>query len=239
MNRKRVILTSCSIILLCTAIIVGFTFALFTEEVTLKNHLQAGELSIKLYRTELEYTELDASGNLVKRVNKTYVNYTPGASDESDMNVFGLDSGIVKMVPQSYRKATMTLASPVENDVAFDYNVQLKLDAESAELFAKQLLVTVVDYKGDTVVDQKPLSEFYEVENGDYSITSGTMEAAAEATTHTFTVTILFNNDTTENNKLHGEEVSFDLYVVATQRTAELGTAIEDTTAAETTVEME
>ena len=239
MNRKRALLTSGSIILLCTAIIVGFTFALFTEEISLKNHLQAGEMNLTLARTELEYTELDASGNLVKRVNKTPVNYTPGATDASDTNVFGLDNGIVKMVPQSYRKATMTLTSPVENDVAFDYNVQLKLDAESDELFAKQLLVTVVDYKGRIVVNQKPLNEFYVVENGDYSITSGTMEAAAEVTTHTFTVTILFDDNTTENNKLHSEEVSFDLYIVATQRTAELGTAIEDTTAAETTVENE
>ena len=62
MNRKRVILTSYSIILLCTAILVGVTFALFNEQVALANHLKAGELNVTLTRTELEYKTLDNKG---------------------------------------------------------------------------------------------------------------------------------------------------------------------------------
>ena len=43
-NRKRALLVSGSVILLCMTIIVGMTWALFTDTRTLTNHLKAGDL---------------------------------------------------------------------------------------------------------------------------------------------------------------------------------------------------
>ena len=53
MNKRRAMLVSCAVILLCMAIIGGMTFALFTDRATISNHLQAGDLQITLKRTEL------------------------------------------------------------------------------------------------------------------------------------------------------------------------------------------
>ena len=47
-NRKRALLVSASVILLCMTIIVGMTWALFTDTATVENHLQAGDLNITL-----------------------------------------------------------------------------------------------------------------------------------------------------------------------------------------------
>ena len=49
-NRKRALLVSASVILLCMTIIVGMTWALFTDTQKVTNHLQAGDLSITLKR---------------------------------------------------------------------------------------------------------------------------------------------------------------------------------------------
>ena len=84
MNRKRVILTSCSIILLCTAIIVGMTFALFSEQMKLTNHLKAGELSITLTRTNLKYSTLDGKGYLKEVVVEKDEDFT--ASNSANKN---------------------------------------------------------------------------------------------------------------------------------------------------------
>ena len=46
MRRKRALLISCSVILLCVSIIVGMTYALFTDSVSVNTHLQAGNLDI-------------------------------------------------------------------------------------------------------------------------------------------------------------------------------------------------
>ena len=64
MNKKRILLASCSIIAMCLCAIVGMTYALFTDSVSVKNHLQAGNLDIALVRTDLEYAILDNDGYL-------------------------------------------------------------------------------------------------------------------------------------------------------------------------------
>ena len=52
-HRKRTLLVSSAVIMLCMTIIVGMTWALFTDTQTVHNHLQAGDLKITLKRTEL------------------------------------------------------------------------------------------------------------------------------------------------------------------------------------------
>ena len=62
MKTKRILLVSCSIILLCLMIITGLTYALFTDQFSVGNHLEAGRLNVTLERTHLEYSVLDEFG---------------------------------------------------------------------------------------------------------------------------------------------------------------------------------
>ena len=61
-NRKRTLIVSAAIILLAMTIIVGTTFALFTDTQTVSNHLQAGTLEVTLkrrtYKDHVDYRRL-------------------------------------------------------------------------------------------------------------------------------------------------------------------------------------
>ena len=79
MNKRRLLLVSCSIILLCMLSIVGMTFALFTSSVGVRNHLVAGSLDVTLHRTDLAYTVLDsATGKLITVTDPRLIEKTGG-----------------------------------------------------------------------------------------------------------------------------------------------------------------
>ena len=61
---KKILAFSCVIIMLCTTVIVGASYALFNETISVGNHLQAGNLDADLTRTNLKYAVLDADGVL-------------------------------------------------------------------------------------------------------------------------------------------------------------------------------
>ena len=50
-KRTKTMLFSALTLLVCTVLIVGGTFALFTDSVMVNNHLSAGNLEVGLYRT--------------------------------------------------------------------------------------------------------------------------------------------------------------------------------------------
>ena len=211
MRKKRVLLLSCAVILLCLCMIVGGTYALLTEQVVTNHHLKAGTLDVTLERTALEYTKLDENGCLVVISNSDVVDFTNLTTE----NIFGL-TGETKLVPGGYFQATMRLTN--NGDVAFDYSVQVKLKTES-NAFAEQLQVSVVDGEGNPIVDangvpvfDKKLSELGTAQ----SIDTGTM---LKAGADTFTVRVAFL-DSDENNDAQGLETKFDLVVTATQQTS-------------------
>ena len=133
-NRKRALLVSASIILLCMTIIVGMTWALFTDTKNVSNHLQAGDLSITLKRTELTKTTLNTSGKLVTSdPDKTVVNF----SNSTDKNVFGIVDG-EKVVPGTKYVAKMKIEN--HSDVAFGYWIEIVCtDKTNGADLAKQL----------------------------------------------------------------------------------------------------
>ena len=240
MNRIRAISLSSAIILLCTLIIVGVTFALFSESVTLSNHLQAGELTLKLTRTDLKYAVLNEKGYIELVENGEYVDFSN--TNSSDANIFDLrPDAKTYIAPGSYFEATMELENV--GDVAFTYEVVIKMGARSNNVnqnLAEQLLLTVVDSSGN-VVNEKLLKDFY-TDDGVYTLISDLMEKGDDPDTFTIKVKFLDTADEedqkhlgefVDNNDAQAEIALFDLYVIAVQKT----TAPEQSTPEQSTPE--
>ena len=203
-RRKRVLLVSCAVILLCVTIIVGSTYALFTETVRSTNHLEAGNLDITLVRTKLETRMLGADGKLVTATNNTATSFTEANQD----NLFGIPNGAT-VIPGAYFDATMEIANG--GNVAFGYSVRIQLNGESTEL-AEQLTVTV--RHPDGTEKSMKLSEL----GAPYTIDAG--EMVKGNTTQTFGVRVAFDKlDDAVNNTAMLKKASFDLIVSATQST--------------------
>ena len=200
----RGLLISGSVILLCMTVIVGMTFALFTDSKSVRNHLRAGALSITLTRTHLEYAVLDEQGKLAVTVVEEPCDF----SGESKENVFGVDAEGIRIVPGSYFKAQMEIENG--GDAAFTYNVGIQLIGEPNSLM-EQLLVTVTHPDGSKT--EKMLNELV----AGLTVSVGEMEKGAAA--QTFTVEISFVDDTAINNAAQMQLAEFDLLVTATQKT--------------------
>lgn len=221
MKKKRSLLIACSVIMLCVCVIVGMSYALFTDSVTVNNHLQAGNLKVVLKRTNLEYSVLDEYGELPISRDTTVVDFT--TSTFADKNVFGLDSSDILIVPGSYFDAKMKIENA--GTTAFNYTVNIKLTdpatEETVNALAKQLRVTFTDHNGNT--QSKMLSELLAGEQFD-----GAKLKKGES--ETFRVRIDFvddreynvglaQNDRIVNNAAMSQLVKFDLIVNATQAT--------------------
>jgi len=210
-SRTRTLLVSCVVILLNVAIIVGVTWALFTDTQKVSNHLQAGDLSITLKRTELTKTTLNTNGYLVEQpTDTTVVNF----SNPTDANVFGLGEN-EKIVPGSKFVAKMDIAN--NSDVAFGYWIEIVCtDKESGANLAKQLKVTV-----DTGSDASAFVNDGLTVKGE----SGYVGELGIGATAAFTVTVEFldsfvaENNIENNDLAKGENLSFDLVVHAVQAT--------------------
>ncbi len=203
-NRKRTLLVSGAIILLCMTIIVGVTVGLFTDSETVRNHLKAGDLEATLTRTYLEYNTLDAVGRLeVQKVEGEF-----DFSNASTNNVFGVDSSNLLLIPGSYFKADMKIANT--GNVAFTYNIGIQLIGKSNAL-AEQLQVTVTHPDGTTTT--KMLSELTQ------GITIDSGELLKGGAAQNFTVEIRFVDKSTENNAAQDQQAEFDLVVTAVQST--------------------
>ena len=211
-NRKRALLVSASVILLCMTIIVGMTWALFTDTQKVSNHLQAGDLFITLKRTELTKTTLNADGKLVESAPDTT---TKNFSNPTDENVFGIVEG-EKIVPGTKYVAKMQIEN--HSDVAFGYWIEIVCtDKTNGADLAKQLEVTV-----NTGSDASAfVNDGLTVKGADGGYV-GELIIGASAE---FTVTVEFldsfvaENNIDHNNLAQGENLSFDLVVHAVQAT--------------------
>lgn len=203
-SKVRTLLVACVMIMLCAAMIVGGTYALWSDNVTVENHLTSGTLQVKLERISLTKTYLDdETGYLVTAgPDTTIVDFTD--TNTADDNVFGIEDE--KVVPCSEYEAKLRLTN--NGDVAFTYDVIIKLNSASNAL-AEQLKV-YIDGEDKGTLDQY-------AEDGKAVISTQTMaknDAAKE-----FTVKIQFINDNDINNDAQNKEVKFDLLVNAVQKT--------------------
>lgn len=200
-NKKRILITSFSVIILCLCILVGVSYSLFTDSEQVTNHLKTGDLDITLERTHLEYATLNAQGYLQIRNNYDIVDFT----NDKKENIFGLDTEEL-MAPGSYYEATMKLSN--KSTVAFDYEIEIVLNSVAND-FAEQLKVYL---DGDT--EGKLLSE---INYGNKYILKGTAPVEVGKSAE-FTVKVAFIHDT-NNNAAQDSTISFDLVVSATQTT--------------------
>ena len=200
-NRKRALLVSGSVILLCLTVITGMTLALFTDDEVVTNHLKAGDLDVTLVRTKLTSTYLTERGFLDTVTDDRDKDFTNG----TDENVFALDGAVI--VPQSKYIAEMQVSN--QSDVAFGYWVEIVYTGSADVELADQIEITV------NTAQSKRLSQGLVV--GSEKEPIGVI-AVGEAGEFTVTVEVL-DLANSINNQAQGDEVTFDLVVHAVQYT--------------------
>lgn len=215
MKRKvRVLLMACMSMLLCVTLIAAGSYALFTDDVTVKNHLRAGNLNITLKRTKLESNYLSADGYLDNDINNEIVDFT----NSTERNIFDItDADESLIVPGSYYEATMQLQN--NSDVAFGYWIEIVLTDENPYELAKQLKVEVTTYNddGQEVVFSKYVNEGLLV--GSETSPIGKMAVTSSSQTFKVKMTFVDDGNNKDNNKAMGQDVNFDIIVKAVQLT--------------------
>ncbi len=211
-------------IMLCMVMLLAGTYALWSDKVTVSNHLEAGTLSLKLERTALRKTMLDNGTGYMKMVSDTdTVDFTANGYTG---NVFGIADGEL-VVPTSCYEATMKLTN--NGSVAFKYDIIIELKTEhntTDEItdLARQLKVWVDAGDADGYDNKGFLSEFITTAaEDDTSIVGGKIVISSNIVKNaetSFKVKIEFVNDDDVNNAAMDKEASFDLIVKAVQLTS-------------------
>lgn len=206
-TKQRSLLMAVIMVMLCLALVAGGTYALFTDEVTLKNHLQAGTLDITLYRVKLQEYSLDADGFMTwKPVNENREKFS--GKENADKNVFDMEKGTL-IVPRSAYTATMEISNA--SDVAYGYWVEIVFDDSDDLAVADQIAVSVTADNGKTV--RKTLS----ISNGLFlGSDREPVDILARESVKNFDITVEFV-DSVINNEAKGQSVSFDVVIHAVQ----------------------
>ena len=209
-KRLKTLLVCALSIMLCVAAVAVGTYALFSDNVTVKNHLQAGTLKATLTRTLLEKSEIGTDGYLHPSENSTAKDFTNSTTD--DDNIFDLADGAI-LVPGSTYEATMKIEN--KGTVAFDYNVTVVLttpQGAESEAFANQLKFTTGKV-GETGTSTTLAAA------GSNPIFSGFLKGGYASEESFFIKVEFVNEDGTVNNAAQAGDVKFDLVVTATQQT--------------------
>ena len=197
-KKARTLIMSFVVIALSFAVMAVGTYALFTQTATVKGHLIAGNMQMSLVRTHLHGEDV---------TDKDFTNTTDNVFSSEDSD------GAIIIVPGGTYSATLELAHANDSTVGYEYYVELKLaDSSNADL-ASFLEVTLTSgtltqsgtptATGLSIAKSAPIK----VETGDKS---------------SFTVSVKFKDATTEQeqiklNEVMKKNVSFDIYVYATQ----------------------
>ena len=200
-GRIRKILLAMLMACLCVVFAVGAAFALFSDQVTVHNRLDAGTLKIGLTRVGYRAVIADDTGAFTTVTDDTEADLTEYSGSLFDMN---------KAIPGANISVDMEITNL--GDVTFDYGLRMIWDDEDAtevqKEFARQIKVTIS--QGQT---EKAIFALFDGQD----IAIG--ELAAGETSQVFTVKAEFVNDD-NNNYVQGAGLEFDLQVYAMQKTA-------------------
>lgn len=211
------ILAAFIIVLLCSAMIVTGTYALFTDTFSQKTVLKAGTMKIRLLRTKLEYTELNGDGIFESKTDTRQLVYAQPKAGEttSTENVFGITNETL-LIPTSEYKATMRLEN--KSDVAFNYYLSIDGLGDAAKNHFSDKLTVIVDTDltnsaaGAAGGETKTTVSAANTAIGDANAPVGQVLIGGVAD---FTVTIIFERDAT--NDAQAQEANFNLTVHAVQ----------------------
>lgn len=208
-SKVRALLIASVMIALCTAMIVGGTYALWSDSVTVSNHLSAGTLKVGLKRTYLEKYTLGANMYMQTTTDDTETSTTA--------NIFGMAED-ERIVPTSSYAARLKLINM--GDVAIDYTINIVAKNTSDEDLAKQVKVAIGygEVGGVTYGEWKYLAtnDGESVNFTQFTVGGGTLDGTQ--TEKEFWVKIVFE-DRTDNNAAKDQEASFDVLIEATQKT--------------------
>ena len=217
---KRSILLAVLTMMLALALVVGGTYALFTDEVPLTNHLVAGKMDITLIRTNLKTTALDrTTGFLVDEEVTDPKDFSLPTTD----NVFGITTETL-IVPQCKYVAEMQILNTETPEnlvsishVAYAYWIEIVFNnAEDLDL-ADQLIISVVTKDTDPTVPTEPIYLSQGLKVGSAAEPIGVL---ALGDSETFTVSVEFESlPEGLNNTAKGQSLDFDLIVHAVQVT--------------------
>ncbi len=216
-RKKRSVLMSVLTLLLCLALVASGTYALFSDQVTLKNHLVAGTLDITLIRTNLTTLSLDNNtGFLVKTENPKDIDFSKPANlndpDAENKNVFDMTENTL-VVPGSMYSAEMQIQN--NSDVAFGYWLEIVFDDTVDLTLAEQLKITVT-----TVDESKSISGMLSENAGLIGGDIDPIGVLAKSGAALFTITVEFCDlDYSVNNNAKNTSFDFDVVVHAVQVT--------------------
>lgn len=217
-NRKsafRAVALSVAGIAVAASAVVAGSYALFTDEVRISNHLVAGKMEATLGRTGYTVTRLNKEGYL-ETVTVDESKAPTDFTGSTDLNIFGM-SEEEKIVPGSSYSATMLLSN--ESDAAFGYWLELKVTGGADTALAQQLVLSV-DLPGDTNDKEVYFSEISGEALSLGTETSPLSEIGLKES-EAFTVSVSFANLSGKvNDQAQGQELAFDLVVYAVQATA-------------------
>lgn len=211
-TRKRSLILSVLALALSLALFATGTYALFTDEVKLTNHLQAGTLDLTLTRTSLISKSLDpTTGFLVDKEDPIDKDF----SEPTEDSVFGMAKTEL-IVPHSSYTAEMKISN-TKSDVAFGYWLQV-VYKDTAELaLADQILVTVTTVNGTT---EMRLSQILGNDAGLIGNGENPIGVLAKTGEQYFTVSMTFLNlENSTNNLAKSQSLKFDIIVHAVQVT--------------------
>lgn len=222
-TKKRSLVLSVLTLLLSVALFAAGTYALFSDQVELTNHLQAGTLDITLIRTNLKTTSLNSqTGFLNVTENPKDIDFSkpadPNDPNAENKNVFDMTDTTL-IVPGCWYEAEMQIVN--NSDVAFGYWLEIDLKGVDNEDFAKalaeQIKMTVT-----TVDDTNPEGEalIKKVGDGKYVGTDeDPIGVLAKTSSQYFTVRVEFIDDDAVNNLAKKQKLDFDIIVKAVQIT--------------------
>ncbi len=209
-------------LVLCVALLIGGTYALFTGNVEVNNHLSAGNLKVGLTRVSYKEWVLNDSGLMGEKTDSTAIDLTKNGNE-----IFTVE----KAVPTAWYEATIEVSN--EGSTAFDYGMRIlwtnKDTASEKDLaFAGQMQITVTSSKiADADADGKDDNgtnyvQFMLDECADPGNDISLGYLLKNEGTNSFTVKAEFvNSDVKDvNNAAMLATLTFDVQVFATQKTS-------------------
>ena len=205
-KRLRTIILSGAVLLVTAATAAVATYALFSDQATLTNHIEAGNLKIGLKRTNLVKKSLDNQGLLKETTNSEVVDFTKATA----RNLFdlGIDE---KMVPQGFYEATITVEN--KGTVAFDYFITIKSKDSDTNALLDQLEITVTNAEGTVLNGSKSIVD-NDIEIGNSITPIGQITKGSSV--DGLKIKVAFKDDE-NNNDAMDLSVNFDMILHAVQ----------------------